>query len=180
MLRQIDYIYSQPEGSYTKEGKIIPFINYQRSAPERCLDMLLAKYYGESYQSEVLMDLPEKRSVPELRCDLRKATILLITDGGLVPKGNPDRMPSTNAGKYGTYSLEEEEYEVSHQGYDTSYVEEDYNRLLPIDAMQEMEREGKIGKLCPFFSLHCGGNDIGRKKYPSRKANCSGCDKKIR
>ena len=77
MLRQIDYIYSQPEGSYTKEGKIIPFINYQRSAPERCLDMLLAKYYGESYQSEVLMDLPEKRSVPELRCDLRKATILL-------------------------------------------------------------------------------------------------------
>ena len=102
MLRQIDYIYSQPEGSYTKEGKIIPFINYQRSAPERCLDMLLAKYYGESYQSEVLMDLPEKRSVPELRCDLRKATILLITDGGLVPKGNPDRMPSTNAGKYGT------------------------------------------------------------------------------
>lgn len=151
MLRQIDYIYSQPEGSYTKEGKIIPFINYQRSAPERCLDMLLAKYYGESYQSEVLMDLPEKRSVPELRCDLRKATILLITDGGLVPKGNPDRMPSTNAGKFGTYSLEEEGYEVSHQGYDTSYVEEDYNRLLPIDAMQEMEREEKIGKLCPFF-----------------------------
>ena len=86
MLRQIDYIYSQPEGSYTKEGKIIPFINYQRSAPERCLDMLLAKYYGESYQSEVLMDLPEKRSVPELRCDLRKATILLILMGDLCQK----------------------------------------------------------------------------------------------
>ena len=31
------------------------------------------------------------------------------------------------------------------------YKRQDYNRLLPIDAMQEMEREGKIGKLCPFF-----------------------------
>lgn len=151
MLKQIDYIYSNPEGSFTKEGKIIPFINYQKSAPERCLDMLLAKYYGEPYQSEVLMDLPEKRSVPELRCDLRKATILLMTDGGLVPKGNPDRMPSTNAGKFGTYSLDGNGYEVSHQGYDARYVEEDPNRLLPVDAMKEMEREGKIGKLCPFF-----------------------------
>lgn len=156
MLKQVEYIYSNPEGNSIKEGKIIPFINYQRPAPERCLDILLAKYYGEPYQSEVLMDIPDKRTIPKLRCALQSATILLITDGGLVPKGNPDRMPSTNAGKFWKYSLVENQYEVSHQGYDTSYVEENPNRLLPIDVMREMEAEKKIGKLCPFFISTAG------------------------
>ena len=74
--------------------------------------------------------------------------------------------------------MEEEEYEVSHQGYDTSYVEEDYNRLLPIDAMQEMEREGKIGKLCPFFLSTVGVMTSVERSIHLGKQIAAGCDKK--
>ena len=162
MLNQTDYIYSNPESEQPEGNNLIPFINYQSPAPKRCLDMLLAKYKGERYQSEVIMTSPEASPVPRLRCRMSEATILLITDGGLVPKGNPGKIPSTNAGRYGVYSIEgkksliSEEYEVSHQGYDNTYVEEDPNRLLPVDILREMEAEGRIGKLYDVFHSTAG------------------------
>ena len=164
MLSEVEYIYSIPddEVSHRKKNNLIPFINYQKEAPKRCLDMLLAKYYGERYQTEVIMEEAEKFPVPNLNCKLEDATILLITDGGLVSKGNPDRIPSTNAGHYGVYSIEGKEklfsrdYEVSHQGYDTVYVEDDPNRLLPVDVLREMEKEGVIGKLYDIFISTAG------------------------
>lgn len=157
MLNQADYIYSNPEGRRQGSGNLIPFINYQKPAPERCLDMLLAKYQGEHYQSEVLMEAMDTARIPSLKCPLEEAVILVITDGGLVPKGNPDRIPSTNAGCFGVYGirgksrLEKEEYEVCHQGYDNSYVEDDPNRLVPVDALRKLEEDGKIGRLYDSF-----------------------------
>ncbi len=124
--------------------------------------MLLAKYKGEHYQSEVLMELTDAGHVPHLKCQLEDAAVLVITDGGLVPKGNPDRIPSTDAGCFGVYNirgkerLEKEEYEVCHQGYDNRYVEEDPNRLVPVDALRELEKRGKIGKLWDSFITTTG------------------------
>lgn len=157
MLNQADYIYSNPEGRRQGSGNLIPFINYQKPAPERCLDMLLAKYQGGHYQSEVLMEAMDTARIPSLKCPLEEAVILVITDGGLVPKGNPDRIPSTNAGCFGVYGirgksrLEKEEYEVCHQGYDNSYIEDDPNRLVPVDALRKLEEDGKIGRLYDSF-----------------------------
>lgn len=158
MLNEVEYIYSNPDSKrLNNKENLIPFINYEKPAPERCLDMLLAKYIGESYQSEVMMLTPERSPIPRLRCKLEEARILLITDGGLVPKGNPDKIPSTNAGHYGIYDisgkarLSRNDYEVSHQGYDTEYVEADPNRLLPVDVLREMEKKKIIGKLCDRF-----------------------------
>ena len=94
--------------------------------------------------------------------DLSKAKVMLITDGGLVPKGNPDRIEGTAATRWGSYSIAEnddlrgEEYEVSHGGYDTRFVQEDPDRLVPVDAMREMERSGVIGKLHDEFLSTCG------------------------
>lgn len=162
MLNEMEYIYSFPECDVPRKKDLIPFINYRKEAPKRCLDMLLAKYNGKPYQSEVIMEEPEKSPVPYLGCRLEEATVLLVTDGGLVPKGNPDRMPSTNAGKFGVYSIEgknnlkAEEYEVSHQGYDTTYVAENPNRLLPVDILRELEEEGRIGKLYDSFISTAG------------------------
>lgn len=162
MLNQTDYIYSNPESRRKGSGNLIPFINYQKPAPARCLDMLLAKYNGEPFQSEVLMEAMDTVRIPNLKCPLKDAVILVITDGGLVPKGNPDRIPSTNAGRYGVYDirgklrLEKEEYEVCYQGYDNRYVEEDPNRLVPVDALRELERCGKIGKLYDSFIATTG------------------------
>lgn len=159
MLRATEYIYSNLDGGsqLRRENKVIPFINYHTPAPKRCLDMLLDKYYGRVYQTEVLMMSPEQTLIPALKKKLSDVEILLVTDGGLVPCSNPDHIPCTNAKRFGIYditgkdALESENYEVCHQGYDTSYVREDPDRLVPVDVMRELEREHVIGKLHDAF-----------------------------
>jgi glycine reductase complex component B subunit gamma len=85
------------------------------------------------------------------------ATIALVTDGGLVPRGNPDGIENRSASKFGVYPLEglerltAENYEVSHGGYDTVYVAADPHRLVPLDVARELEREGRFGRLYPWF-----------------------------
>lgn len=119
--------------------------------------MLLAKYYGQSFQTEVIMTPPDKAVVPTLKCALADATLLLITDGGLVPSHNPDRIPSSSASKFGIYSIKNVStltsdcYEVSHQGYDASYVEEDPNRMVPLDVLRELEAEHVLKRVYPYF-----------------------------
>src|SRR5699024_9757460 len=83
-------------------------------------------------------------------------------DGGLVPKGNPDQMVPTNSSTYNSYSIEgknelnSEEYEVSHQGYNNTFVEEDPNRLVPLDALRELEKEGVIGGIVDVYYTTAG------------------------
>jgi glycine reductase len=94
--------------------------------------------------------------------DLSRARVMLITDGGLVPKGNPDKIEGTAATRWGSYNIEGkddlrgDQYEVSHGGYDTRFVQEDPDRLVPLDAMREMEKNGVIGKLHDEFISTCG------------------------
>lgn len=93
---------------------------------------------------------------------LSAAKIALITDGGLVPIGNPDQIESNNATRYGKYSfkgldrLNPDDYEVAHLGYDTTAVNQDPNRLVPVDVLRHLEREGVIGKLCESFYATTG------------------------
>lgn len=159
MLNVDEMIYSNPnsEPQRNYENNIIPFINYQSRAPKRCLDMLLAKYKGEHYQSEVVMSSPVERAIPHLKCKLSNAKIILITDGGLVPRNNPDHIPSSSSDRFGIYPIKEltaldpDAYEINHQGYDSFYVEQDPNRLLPVDALHELEHEGIIGGIHENF-----------------------------
>lgn len=139
------------------QTNLIPFINYSTPAPERCLNMLLAKYQNQHFQTEVIMNPSVQRDIAHLKCPLQQATLLCITDGGLVPLGNPDHIPSTSADKFGIYSikntlsLSSEQYEVSHQGYDSSFVEDDPNRMFPLDALRSLEKERLIRNVYPYF-----------------------------
>lgn len=149
-------VYSRDEKEQSTNNNI-PFINYRDSAPKRCLRMLLSKFKGEDYNTEVNMAPSQMRSKPSLSVPLNQANILLLTDGGIVPRGNPDQIPPTNADRFGVYylsnirSLDADSYEISHQGYDHGLVDENPNRLLPVDVLSELAREGVIGSLCPFF-----------------------------
>jgi betaine reductase len=85
--------------------------------------------------------------------DISKSKVMIITDGGLVPRGNPDKIVGMAATTWGTYSIEGrdhlkgKDYEISHGGYDQRFVEQDPDRLVPLDALRELEREGAIGEL---------------------------------
>jgi len=96
-------------------------------------------------------------AMPPAVKDLSKAKVMLITDGGLVPKGNPDKIEGLAATRWGAYSIEGlddlqgEDYEICHGGYDPRFVQEDPDRLVPLDALREMEKKGIIGKLHDKF-----------------------------
>jgi len=123
------------------------------SAAERATAMLLDKLAGRRVTSEVpLPDFPRIPAPPAVG-DLSRATIALVTDGGLVPKGNPDGIEPLAATRFGTYGIEglggldPGQYDNVHRGYDTTFVKQDPHRLVPVDVAREMERRGAIGKL---------------------------------
>lgn len=153
-------------GSPEEEGYIPRGIrkNYftDKRGSERAVEMLLKKLKGEDFVTEFPMpDFDRVDPQPAIK-DLSKATIALVTSGGIVPKGNPDHIESSSASKYGKYDIDgfddltSEDHETAHGGYDPVYANEDPDRVLPVDVLREMEKEGKIGKLHRYFYTTVG------------------------
>jgi glycine reductase complex component B subunit gamma len=159
-------IAKEPIGSPAEEGYLrrgwLRDQLVEKKAATRLVDMLLAKLKREPFESEMPATAFAPVPIPAAVKDLSKAKVVLITDGGLVPKGNPDRIEGTAATRWGSYNIKNrddlraEDYEVSHGGYDTRFVQEDPDRLVPLDAMREMEKNGVIGKLHDEFISTCG------------------------
>lgn len=125
----------------------------EESGAERAVKMMLARLRGEEFLTEY--EMPSFKHItpaPPLK-DLKKATIALITSGGIVPCGNPDRLRVSSAESFHAYditgvdALSSETYESVHGGYDRQWANENPNVVLPVDAMRELEREGVFGKL---------------------------------
>jgi glycine reductase complex component B subunit gamma len=152
---------SPAEEGYLRRGWLRDQL-VEKKAATRLVDMLLAKLNGKAFDSEMPATAFAPVPMPAAVSDLSKARVMLITDGGLVPKGNPDRIEGTAATRWGSYNVEgrddlrAEDYEVFHGGYDTRFVQEDPDRLVPLDAMREMEKNGVIGKLHDEFISTCG------------------------
>jgi glycine reductase len=129
----------------------------EKTAGERLVDMALAKVRGEPFESEMAPAVFAPVPMPPAVTNLKQAKVMLITDGGLVPKGNPDKIQGSAATRWGTYSIKDrdklsaEDYEISHGGYDPQFVRQDPDRLVPLDVMREIENEGTIGELCDEF-----------------------------
>jgi glycine reductase len=125
----------------------------ERNAAERATAMLLAKLAGRPVTSEVPLPAFAQVPAPPPVKDMRRATIALVTDGGLVPRGNPDGIEALAATRYGAYGitgvreLDPAQYDNVHRGYDTTYVKQDPHRLVPLDVARELEQAGEVGKL---------------------------------
>lgn len=149
------------EEGYIERGVRVNYFAEKRGS-ERAVDMLVKKIKGEEFVTEYPMPSFDRVEPGEAIKDLSKATIALVTSGGIVPKGNPDRIESSSASKYGEYSiagvddLDESTYETAHGGYDPTYANEDSDRVLPVDVLREMEKEGKIGKIYDYFYTTVG------------------------
>jgi glycine reductase complex component B subunit gamma len=129
----------------------------EHTAAERMVQMLVAKTTGKPFESEFIPPAFATVPAPAPVTDLSKARVAIVTDGGLVPKGNPDHIAPYAATNWGAYDisalddLEGEHYEVSHRGYDTRYVEQDPDRLVPVDVLRDLEKTGIVGKLHDRF-----------------------------
>ena len=146
---------------YMNNGVRVNFFDKERGA-KRAVKMLSAKLAGKPYVTEYPMPSFDRVAPNPAIKDLSKATVALCTSGGIVPKGNPDHIESSSASHYGEYSiagiekLTNQTHETAHGGYDPVYANQDPNRVLPVDVLREMEREGIIGKLHDFFYTTVG------------------------
>jgi betaine reductase len=142
-------------------------------AAVRAVDMLLQRLRGESFQTE--WPLPARDAVPPPAplTDLSRAKLALVTTSGLVPRGNPDRIESTYATKWGKYRIAgldrmvAGEWETRHGGYDTTNANADPNRILPLDVLREFETTGVIGKLHDeyFVTVGSGASTTNAKRF---------------
>lgn len=147
---------SPEEENYIERGIRVNYFNEKRGS-ERAVDMLVKKINGEEFKTEYAMPTFDRVDPSPEIIDMSKATIALVTSGGIVPHDNPDRIESSSASKYGEYSiagiddLKEGEFETAHGGHDPVYANEDADRVLPVDVLRDLEKEGKIGKLYDYF-----------------------------
>lgn len=143
---------------------------------QRAVDMLLKKLNDEPFQTEYPMPSFDRVPPNPPITDLSKVTIALVTSGGIVPKGNPDRIESSSASKYGRYDISQfqdltaADHETAHGGYDPVYANQDPDRVLPVDVLRELEREGVIGKLHDYFYTTVGnGTAVSSAKSFARE-----------
>lgn len=164
-------------GTPEEEGYIPRGIrkNYfaDKRGSERAVETLIKKLRGEEFKTEYPMpDFDRVKPQPPVE-DISKAKIALVTSGGIVPRGNPDSIEASSASKYAKYDisgvgdLTPDEYETAHGGYDPTYANEDPDRVLPIDVMRQLEKEGVIGKLYDYYYVTVGnGTSVANaKKY---------------
>jgi len=134
------------------------------AAPDyvRATDLLLAKLASQPFESEIPRIESQRHAIPNLSAGLADTTVALVTEGGLVPKGNPDRLESSRGTRYFKYPLSGREdlprgeFEAMHTGYDTATVDQDPDRIVPLDAMRVLEKSQRFKKLHDHYFVTTG------------------------
>jgi len=171
-LAKGEEILSPAEDGYFERGARVNYFT-DKIGGERAVDMLVAKLTGTEFTTEYPMPTFDNVEPGKAIKDMSKAKIAVVTSGGIVPSGNPDRIESSSASKYGEYSLEDRG-ETAHGGYDPVYANERPDRVMGIDCLQDMVTEGLIGSLHEFYYTTTGngtsvknsdafGTEIGQK-----------------
>ena len=164
---------------YLERGIRVNYFAEERGS-ERGIQMLIKKMKGEEFQTDLPM--PKFDRVPPAKpiTDMKSAKIAVVTSGGIVPVGNPDHIESSNATKFGVYSIKgmdkmsKDDFMTIHGGYDRQFVLENPNLVIPLDVLRKKEKEGEIGELLPYFASTTGtgtatnsaakfGDEIGKK-----------------
>ena len=149
------------EEGYLERGIRVNYFADERGS-ERGIQMLLKKIAGEEFSTDLPMPKFDRVPPAEAIKDMSKATIAIVTSGGIVPLDNPDHIESSNATKFGWYPIEgmekmsKDDYTTIHGGYDRQFVMEDPNLVIPLDVLRKKEKDGEIGKLYPYFASTTG------------------------
>jgi len=144
---------------------------HEKIGAARAVEMILNKVNGRPYVTEYPMpDFGQVEPNPAIK-DLTNKKVAIVTSGGVVPTGNPDRIESSSATKYGIYDISEydsmpaDQFTTIHGGYDRTYALEDINRVVPLDVLRDMEKEGVIGELTNYFVTTTGtGTAVGNAR----------------
>ena len=143
----------------------------QERGSKRAVDMILKKIKGEKYETEYAMPIFDHVAPNPAVKEMAKAKVAILTSGGIVPKTNPDKIESSSASKFGKYDIQgvtdltDATYETAHGGYDPVYANQDADRVLPVDVMRDLEKEGVIGSLHRYYYATVGnGTSVANAK----------------
>ena len=157
------------EGYFSRGIRKNVFVEERGS--KRAVNMLIKKLKGEKFETEYPMPVFDNVAPNPAVKDMAKAKIALVTSGGIVPKNNPDKIESSSASKYGKYDIEgcvdltEAGYETAHGGYDPVYANQDADRVLPVDVLDDLQKEGAIGSLYKYYYSTVGnGTSVANSK----------------
>ncbi len=133
-----------------------------KPAHQRAVEMLVAKLRGEPFRTELPIEIPERVTPAPPVADLSRTRLALITSGGLVPKGNPDKLPggpSTVWFKYsidGLGTMDPNMWESVHVGFYTNIVNQNPNYVVPLNLVRQLEDRGVIGPVYPWYLTTSG------------------------
>ena len=133
-------------------------VMHEKLGYERAVDMLLTRLSGKPYVSEMLItDYDIVEPAPPLK-DPKEAVIGLVSSGGLVPRGNPDRLVGARTEKFFRYSLDGvnslsvDGWESVHGGFGTLILNtKDPNYAMPLSTLRYLEDRGAIRSVYPTF-----------------------------
>ena len=139
----------------------------ERSAAQRAVSLLLTRLGGEREATEIPLPSFDHVTPAAPVPDPAGALVALLTEGGFVPAGNPDRLESARASKWVRHSLADRdtvaagEFESVHGGFSTQWANAEPNRILPLDIARELEREGAIGAVhAEYFATSGNGTTV--------------------
>lgn len=138
-------------------------IDREKTGAQRAVDMVLARIHDQPFQSEIVIrDYDVVPPIAPLKT-LRGVKIGIVTSGGLVPRGNPDKIPAAVGEAFGRYDisrmaeLKVGEWETIHGGYGHKWVNEhDPNYVVPLRSLRALEKRGEIGSIYPWYIATVG------------------------
>jgi glycine reductase len=163
----VKLVAEEPLGTAAEEGYFPRGVRREvvrrENGAKRAVDMLMAKLNGQPFATEIPIFVLEKVPPAQLKKPLSEARVAIVTVGGLVPRGNPDKIRSFGAEKWGAYAFDEKaptlegkDYETIHGGYNPNFVNANPNYVVPVNILREYESRGTIGSLHPVFYSTAG------------------------
>lgn len=165
----------EPLGTAAEEGFLPRGIRrdvwHAETGAERAIALLKRKLAGLPYRTELTAEVFDTVPPAAPIAVLARARIALATTGGIVPRGNPDRLREYNSVTWKRYSiaglaeLSGKDWEPIHGGYDSTWAREDPDRVVPVDALRTLEHSGVIGALDDQIYVTVGvGTAVGNAR----------------
>ena len=160
---------SPKEDNYLAQGRRLTEFSDKIGA-RRAVEMLLKRFNDEEFETELPMPEFDEVEPAAPIADMSKATIALITTGGVVPEGNPDKVQSASAQKWAKYDVSDLDelkgkFITIHGGFDPVYCNAKADRVAPLDQLTRLKKMRVIGNVFKYFYTTTGtGTSVANAK----------------
>lgn len=173
-----------PEDGFFAQGKRLTVFSDKIGA-KRAVDMLMKRLKDEEFETELPMPSFDHVKAALPITDMKNATIALVTTGGIVPDGNPDRLQSASAQKWVKYDISDLDemkgkFITIHGGFDPVYANEKADRIAPLDELIRLKKAGVIGGVFKNFYATTGtGTSVANAEQFGREIGQELADAKV-